>query len=406
MPDDEESLSASALAALDLLPPAERRGLEAQCAADPRLAAEQRALADTAAALALAAPPRRAPAHVWDGIARAVAAERRRIIPFPRSWREAARGGWAVAAGLAFGWAGHAWWVSWPAPAPGVAPGAGPTAAHVQPAGVADGARPPATDGAGPAVRPPAAGNRTAAVPVAETPAAREARQLREQVRTLAGQVADLTQQMTQATALPPGTRAFHLLQLRGTNAPGQPLRLAPVPHAAQPAEHAAAAPVPEWQASETASLAERFARAAAENTPAAGPVETTAPDPAPAAAAVNDPASPAATDAAAAASAWVAVSPGTGEGTAVVEFEAAPPAGTQVDVVLVHPDGQPGHLLASTTTDGATLLVGFLTPPEASLAGRNAGSFEVVITPPADSLLPVPAAPGGGATNPPPRRP
>jgi anti-sigma-K factor RskA len=96
---DERHEEMAALAALDLLDPAERAAFEAAAAADPQLAPLAAQLREDASRLALAAPPATPPAGLRDRVLASAAAGRPKagILPFPSVLLP-----WAAAACLAF----------------------------------------------------------------------------------------------------------------------------------------------------------------------------------------------------------------------------------------------------------------------------------------------------------------
>jgi hypothetical protein len=95
-PIEEKSL----LYVLGELSAEEKRRFEEEMDAAPELMERVRELEEGAAALALAGPPKRLPKQVWTNIEKAIETERRVVVP----WEWFRSKGWAAAAACAAGW--------------------------------------------------------------------------------------------------------------------------------------------------------------------------------------------------------------------------------------------------------------------------------------------------------------
>ncbi|MFN0067735.1 MAG: hypothetical protein ACKVYV_08885 [Limisphaerales bacterium] len=377
MTDRETLLEAAALGALDALSPADRRTLEAALDAAPDVADEARRLADAAALLALAAPPQPLPTAAWARIAAALPtrAPAARVIPFPPILRAWARSGWAVAAGLALGWAAHWWWSGPPAESlwqeqtasirEGPSTDGLPTAASTipDPAPTA----PPASQAGRPAALPPSPGRDTGTL--------MESRRLQAEVRLLSSRIAELTRQLEEEAILPPATTPLHVFQLSLTNGAdnGGLLVLRPQRNAATD---------PRSDAGSTARLTEALALAVAG---AATKAEDAADAERGPLFASDSPVSVVGL-----------VSPETGKGAVVVHFEddAGVPAGSTITLSQAGGSGAPVAVLASGPSAGSTFVMPFDTAAGASLTGSGAGGFILSIVPPANP--PPPTRPPG----------
>lgn len=369
MIDRETLLEAAALAALDLVPPAERRGLDAGLRESPELAAEARQLADAAALLAFAAPPQPVPAAVWPRIAACLppGAPTARVIPFPRRLRSLVTNGWAVAACLAFGWAVQFWW---PKPAshlqsearlsPAVRPPASEKPPAAQP-GLPDAAAPAETSAAHPLAPPPAVNRDTVAL--------LESRRLQAEVRLLSSRVGELTRQLEESAILPPATTPLHVFQLRLTNFAGHGAMVMLRPQDGATADPAAAA----------AGLTEALALASARTLSGPG-------DALPAGSIAD---TLFASDAPVSVIGFV--SPATGQGAIVVNLhpDAGIPAGSTLNLSQAGATGEPTDLLASGTTSDSTTVLSFSTVDGVPLTGSGAGGFVLTIQPPANAPPP-----------------
>jgi len=110
MPDLHSIEDEAARYVLGELTEAERRAFEAQLDQSDDLRARVRELEEAAVAVALAAPRRRPPAQVWEGIETAIAREKVRKVVIPAWWTRWWRSGWAAATACLLGWLVYALW--------------------------------------------------------------------------------------------------------------------------------------------------------------------------------------------------------------------------------------------------------------------------------------------------------
>jgi hypothetical protein len=126
LPEDE-----AALYVVGELTAAERARFEARLAQSADLRALVRELEEGAVVLAMATPRRQPPSFVWQGIEKAVAEERGKVI-VPAFWSAWWRNGWSAAAACLVGWLIYALWASRPAPSD-ISPQTASSEPHSQP---------------------------------------------------------------------------------------------------------------------------------------------------------------------------------------------------------------------------------------------------------------------------------
>lgn len=205
----------ASLYTLRLLSDEEQRGFERQLAQDPALREFVRELQGNLEAEVFNEPATPAPLEVWGRISAQTQASDGALLRFPAPvvrwvWR-----GLAAAACLALGAGLHAWWsgrnstvVAQQPPgstATGRTPAVGPRTVTTAPTG-AD--RNSAAEPAPPPVVPLPTASAVLTNPAAETAL------LQRRVRSLASQVAALSQTLTQRTALPSGASRLHVFRL------------------------------------------------------------------------------------------------------------------------------------------------------------------------------------------------